>query len=102
MEEEVKLFCRGYDGYAGMERFSIDQADFLKETLEYFRLEDHEDADEWIEEWNKILKEKPDAELDDYIERITGGEKSGGISNGDMVDGRAMHRGELYLYVAWG
>ena len=98
VETTVELFCREYDGHTEVNTFSKDKVDFLKETLEFFKLENHEKASGWKKEWNKILEERPSANLHSYIEKITGGDIS---YDGYMVDGAAMYRDELYLYIAW-
>ena len=98
VETTVELFCREYDGHTEIKTFSKDKVDFLEETLEFFNLENHKKASSWKKEWNKILEERPSAQLDSYIGKITG-EEIGYDSY--MVDGCAMYRDELYLYTAW-
>jgi len=98
VDVDVKLFTREYDGYTEIKTFSKDKVDFLKETLEFFNLENHEKASSWKKEWNKILKKEPSAQLEDYIDEITGKEIE---YDSYLIDGCAMYRDELYLYVAW-
>ena len=101
VETTAELFTRGYDGYTEIKTFSLDKVDFLKETLEFFNLKNHEKASSWKKEWNKILEKEPSAQLEDYIEEITGGAIG---YDSYLIDGCAMYCDKserLYLYVAW-
>ncbi len=91
MCDYVELLTINEDGGTYKKEFSKDQTKYLKEILDFFYIED----DNIEKEWEKILSDNPEADIEDYIEELTE------LEVGDLSSGYGIHNCSSYIFLHW-
>tara|TARA_Y100001938_G_C7809153_1_gene291000 strand:- start:33 stop:452 length:420 start_codon:yes stop_codon:yes gene_type:complete len=64
----VEMLVIDGDGGTYKKEFSKDQTKYLEDILDFFYIEDHENIKK---EWEKILSDNPNADVNRHIEELT-------------------------------